>query len=195
METQNQHPAREHVRAKIAEIPSGWVSLKVTPEGGVSLKEDTLTRAVQVNLEKAIFMWAIQRCKSPSVTPSWENPVFRHLYKQRWTTIKWHLENPECSLKDRIVGKKIKSWEAPQMGPCELWPKGPYDTTKHERKVREKHLEALNSEDKEEYVGMFKCGKCKSMKTTYHQMQTRSADEPLTTFVHCTNCDKRWRFC
>ena len=40
----------------------------------------------------------------------------------------------------------------------------------------------------------FKCGKCKERKCTYYQMQTRSADEPLTTFVHCVNCDNRWRF-
>ncbi|KAH9313566.1 hypothetical protein KI387_022193, partial [Taxus chinensis] len=28
----------------------------------------------------------------------------------------------------------------------------------------------------------FKCGKCGQRRTTYHQMQTRSADEPMTTF-------------
>jgi transcription elongation factor S-II len=25
-------------------------------------------------------------------------------------------------------------------------------------------------------------------------MQTRSADEPMTTFVTCLECDKRWKF-
>ena len=33
----------------------------------------------------------------------------------------------------------------------------------------------------------FKCGKCKSNECTYYQMQTRSADEPMTTFVNCMN--------
>ena len=47
----------------------------------------------------------------------------------------------------------------------------------------------------EDYEGLFKCGKCKSTKTTYYQMQTRSADEPMTTFVTCLNCTKRWKFC
>lgn len=32
-------------------------------------------------------------------------------------------------------------------------------------------------------------------KTTYYQMQTRSADEPMTTFVTCVNCGNRWKFC
>ena len=41
----------------------------------------------------------------------------------------------------------------------------------------------------------FQCGKCKQRKCTYFQMQTRSADEPMTTFVQCVNCNNRWRFC
>ncbi|KAL7409274.1 transcription elongation factor [Mrakia frigida] len=40
----------------------------------------------------------------------------------------------------------------------------------------------------------FKCGKCGQRKTTYYQMQTRSADEPMTTFVTCLNCNNRWKF-
>lgn len=42
---------------------------------------------------------------------------------------------------------------------------------------------------------MFKCGKCKKRRTTYYQMQTRSADEPMTTFVRCLECSHRWKFC
>lgn len=40
----------------------------------------------------------------------------------------------------------------------------------------------------------FRCGKCKKRECTYYQMQTRSADEPLTTFVQCVACGNRWRF-
>ena len=41
--------------------------------------------------------------------------------------------------------------------------------------------------------GFFKCGRCKSMKTTYFQMQTRSADEPMTVFVSCLSCGRNWK--
>jgi transcription elongation factor S-II len=30
---------------------------------------------------------------------------------------------------------------------------------------------------------MFKCSNCKKRNCSYYQMQTRSADEPMTTFV------------
>jgi len=41
----------------------------------------------------------------------------------------------------------------------------------------------------------FKCGKCGQRKCTYYQLQTRSADEPMTTFVTCVNCNNHWKFC
>lgn len=41
-----------------------------------------------------------------------------------------------------------------------------------------------------EYV----CRKCGRNKTTYYQLQTRGADEPMTTFVTCTHCAHRWQF-
>ncbi|KAF7144653.1 hypothetical protein RHSIM_Rhsim04G0121300 [Rhododendron simsii] len=41
----------------------------------------------------------------------------------------------------------------------------------------------------------FKCGRCGKRKCIYSQMQTRSADEPMTTFVTCVICQKHWKFC
>jgi len=38
------------------------------------------------------------------------------------------------------------------------------------------------------------CGKCKQKKVSYTQAQTRSADEPMTTFCECTVCGNRWKF-
>jgi transcription elongation factor S-II len=41
---------------------------------------------------------------------------------------------------------------------------------------------------------MFTCNKCGQNKTTYFQLQTRSADEPMTTFVTCCACGNHWKF-
>lgn len=43
--------------------------------------------------------------------------------------------------------------------------------------------------------GILKCPKCKSMKTEYTEVQTRSADEPTTKKCFCNNCNYRWKFC
>jgi transcription elongation factor S-II len=39
----------------------------------------------------------------------------------------------------------------------------------------------------------FTCGKCKSTKINYQQYQTRSSDEPMTTFLQCIKCGNRWK--
>ncbi|XP_038057756.1 transcription elongation factor A protein 1-like isoform X2 [Patiria miniata] len=42
---------------------------------------------------------------------------------------------------------------------------------------------------------LLKCGKCLKRHCSYNQVQTRSADEPMTTFVYCHNCGNRWKVC
>lgn len=64
------------------------------------------------------------------------------------------------------------------------------------QKIRDKKLfDSAPSQAKQATTDQFQCGKCKQRKTTYYQMQTRSADEPMTTFVSCLNCNNRWKFC
>lgn len=47
---------------------------------------------------------------------------------------------------------------------------------------------------KEKKKGSNKCPRCKSWFTTHYQAQTRSADEPMTTFCACEDCDHHWKF-
>lgn len=69
------------------------------------------------------------------------------------------------------------------------------DLKKTRKKVHEKMTrDAMPYQKQKASTDMFKCGKCHQRKCTYYQMQTRSADEPLTTFVTCVNCENRWRF-
>lgn len=44
-------------------------------------------------------------------------------------------------------------------------------------------------------TSLFKCGRCLKSNCSYNQLQTRSADEPMTTFVFCNDCGHRWKFC
>ncbi len=64
-----------------------------------------------------------------------------------------------------------------------------------QRKALEEALlkEATRGENKGATTDMFRCGKCKQRQCTYYQLQTRSADEPMTTFITCTNCNNRWK--
>lgn len=55
-------------------------------------------------------------------------------------------------------------------------------------------IEAQEEEDKINAVGttMFECPNCKKKNATYHEQQTRGADEPTTKFVKCIECKHNW---
>ena len=39
----------------------------------------------------------------------------------------------------------------------------------------------------------FRCSQCKKKMCSYYELQTRSADEPMTIFISCLNCGKHWK--
>ena len=59
-----------------------------------------------------------------------------------------------------------------------------------EKKIKDENKFSLKLEAS---TDDFTCHKCKSKKCSYYQLQTRSADEPMTTFVTCLNCNARWK--
>jgi len=69
-----------------------------------------------------------------------------------------------------------------------------------ERRAQDEKLEAENMKQAmvaqvEKAVSKeFQCSKCKKKMVSYSQAQTRSADEPMTTFCECMNCGNRWKF-
>jgi transcription elongation factor S-II len=58
-------------------------------------------------------------------------------------------------------------------------------------------LAAQNVLAKEKMTGstVYKCSKCGKRDTSFYQLQTRSADEPMTTFITCNNCGHKWKYC
>lgn len=71
------------------------------------------------------------------------------------------------------------------------------DKRRHEnQKIEEKALfDCERGAPPKETTDQFRCGRCGQRKCTYYQMQTRSADEPMTTYVTCVNCNNHWKFC
>ena len=60
--------------------------------------------------------------------------------------------------------------------------------------IRRENMRAAQMPKEEKAINPgFKCGKCGQRKVAYSQMQTRSADEPMTTFCECTNCGNVWK--
>lgn len=140
------------------------------------------------NIEVAIFNWTIRRFQKES---SWENKAFKEMYKARFFEIKRALSKSD--LKKRITDKNIKMKDLVSMKADQLIPDGLYAKAIQTANQKELEIEAIKAKD-DEYEGIFMCKKCRSKKTTYYQLQTRSADEPMTTYVECKNCNNHWKF-
>lgn len=151
---------------------------------------DRLPEKNVMNIEKAIFNWCVKTTRDPS----WENKRFVMKYKLKANHILFNLKRDETYLFERLAGGELKTSQLPHLTPDELWPGGPWDITKNEIRVKALRMDLANDR-LTDYSGTFKCPKCKSDKTTYYQLQTRSADEPMTTFCTCLSCGKRWKFC
>lgn len=142
------------------------------------------------NIERSIY----NKIVKDSENPCWEDQIFRMNYKHKVLEILRLLNNPRCNLKKRLLEGEVSTREIGVMRPEKLFPGGPYDCMKNELIIKE-NQKILASDTSRVVDGMFTCGKCKSKKTHYYQLQTRSADEPMTTFVTCLNCSNRWKFC
>lgn len=63
-----------------------------------------------------------------------------------------------------------------------------------EAKLRAENMKNAQVPKAEKSVSSaLKCGKCGQKKVSYSQAQTRSADEPMTTFCECLVCGNRWK--
>uniref|UniRef100_A0A3Q3WAT1 Transcription elongation factor n=1 Tax=Mola mola TaxID=94237 RepID=A0A3Q3WAT1_MOLML len=100
-------------------------------------------------------------------------------------------KNPELRrnvLCGNISPQRIASMTAEEMASAEL--KQIREALTKES-IREHQLSRVGGTE----TDMFVCSKCHGKSCTYTQVQTRSADEPMTTFVLCNSCGNRWKFC
>jgi len=144
-------------------------------------------------MEKSIFNYTIKESRIKCVERSWDSVDFKWLYKKNYTKV---ISNISYNANSKAVLSKIKYglWEpckVVSMKSQELYPELWEDSILKSAKK----MNMLSKENNAQGTNMFKCAKCKQRNCTYYQMQTRSADEPMTTFVTCLNCYNRWKFC
>lgn len=143
-----------------------------------------------LNLEKGIFNESIKYCREKSIELKWSNIDFSNKYLKLARKILANItytKNAE-QVKNNIINNIWSPESIASKTHEELYPEY---YTELKTKIMEKYK---NNVPEQQHDGFFTCGKCKSKKTTYTQAQTRSADEPMTTFVTCLNCDNRWKF-
>lgn len=150
--------------------------------GAAELFEEVLRNDQGGQMEKHIFNHTIRMADRKGFARNWNVKRFRFLYFSKVRSLRFNLQKYQ-KLLDSVVNKEITYRTLMEMTPQEM--RG--ETTSLEPVMSHKEM-IQNVPD-----GAFTCRRCHSRKTTYYEMQTRSADEPMTVFVTCMNCNNRWK--
>jgi DNA-directed RNA polymerase subunit M/transcription elongation factor TFIIS len=139
------------------------------------------------NIEKSIFNYSIDKGDEYKIIKRWDNPFFVQIYLDKFKMVYFLLKKEEII--QRIVSQDILPKDVAYKTHRELFP-DKWDTLLENKKIR---LENKYFPKIEASTDNFECRRCKKNRCTYYQAQTRSADEPMTTFVTCLDCGNRWK--
>ena len=173
MKIKNSEVFRKNIRDKIKKI----------------VKSDKLSKQI----ERSIFNYSINESRKKKVIKKWENTNFCQIYIDRFRSLYFNLDSKSYVGNKHFLKKlKIKKMDNKQLTNLthrDIDPKLWKDLI--DKKIKKD--EHLVTGDICASTDEFKCFKCFKRKCTFYQLQTRSADEPMTTFVTCLECGNRWR--
>lgn len=138
----------------------------------------------------------VERSKKEGIDVDWTNRTFWNMYRSRAISLyenmlgrNSYVQNDENIL-DKIKAGELDLKNVAEMSYMDMCPSRWKETIE---KIIEQEKK-LYSNQQNGGIIMW-CSSCKKKtKCDYYQLQTRSADEPMTTFVTCLECDRRWKF-
>jgi len=148
--------------------------------------KDVITdEKVCINLEKGIFNYAIKEANSRKIIKKWENPYFAQIYIDRIRSIYINLKNQELltMINNGEITPQSLAFMTHQEMNHEHW------RVMIDRKIKRDASKFVTNVQAS--TDMFTCRKCKSKRSTFYELQTRSADEPATIFITCLDCGKQ----
>jgi len=144
-------------------------------------------------IEKGIYNFIINYAKENNLKRSWNDKIFQNLYFSKVRSICLNL-NKDSYIKNNYLIKKVIDNE---IDPESISKLSIYDIFPENWKSR---IDAKTKIDKLKYelkpeamTDQYKCRRCGSRKCSYYELQTRSADEPMTQFFTCLDCQTRWK--
>jgi len=138
------------------------------------------------NLEKGIFNYALKEADQRKIVKKWDNKYFIQIYLDRLRTIYTNLND---TIVEQVTSGAIKPHVVAFMTHQELQPDKwtALIDAKSKRDANKFEVNIAAATD------TFTCRKCKGNQCTYYQLQTRSADEPMSVYISCCNCGNRWK--
>lgn len=192
-----QHVKPTHI-AKHATVKSNDVFVPCAIRSKVveNFAELLESQPLATEFELALLRSVADLATKEDIDKDWGNKIFWNLYRNKAVSLYENLrgkdsyvQNSELWL-DKLKSGEISCQAFVDMTAMDICPqrwKSMID------KIIETEKKLYSKADMASIV--IWCSGCKKKsKCTYYQMQTRSADEPMTTFVTCLECDKKWKF-
>ena len=144
-------------------------------------------------IEKSIYNYTIKLSKKKRIERKWENSLFKNLYLSKVRSIYSNLDPnsyiQNTEFKNKVTSNEIDIDNIANISSYDIYPE-----------IWKELLDNKIKRDKLKYelkpeamTDVFKCRKCNSRSCSYYEVQTRSADEPMTQFINCLDCGNRWR--
>jgi DNA-directed RNA polymerase subunit M/transcription elongation factor TFIIS len=141
-----------------------------------------------LKIELSIFEYTLIYCQNNK----YDKRFIVSIYQDKFNYIISNIKNipgiNNLTLKEYLLNGKINPNYVAFLSPQQIHPaKWDYYIKKKE------HIE--QRENSISYSDAYKCYKCGESKSKVVQIQTRCADEPMTTFVTCLVCHNTFKFC
>jgi transcription elongation factor S-II len=137
-------------------------------------------------LEATVFNFILS--KTPEHERYWQNNEFRKQYFAKVLQMKFNLsDSRNPALLQKVVNQTLPLSRLVAMHPYELFPENWTDVFDRIAKKQLKK-QIVYDDPMEAPDSLFTCQRCRKRKITFHLLQTRSADEPMTAFCYCLIC-------
>lgn len=144
-------------------------------------------------VEQSIYNYVIKLSKDKNIQRRWDNPVFKNIYNSKILSIYSNIKEDSyinnTQLLSNILSGKIEPSDVGKLSAYDIFP----DNWKELLNIKSKKDKIKYELKPEAMTNLFKCRACGSRETSYYEVQTRSADEPMTQFITCLKCNNRWR--
>ena len=163
-------------------------AVKAFPVIAKNLSEDQIR-----DLEKGVYNWCINYAIERGIVKNWTNTIFARLYEDKFRSVIANLD-PSIYIQNhrllqRLQEKEFQLHQIPFMERQNVFPEV-WQATMDAKMKREAHM---GKSTVTAMTDQFKCARCKKRECVYHEVQTRSADEPMDLRIYCLNCGNRWK--
>ena len=144
-------------------------------------------------LERCIYNGAIRTATQRHIGKAWTHRPFLEMYLMFAKHIAANF-HPDAYVGNKELYTRYKAGEITfkdisEMDTYQLFEERWKDSFLQQQVREKRQLEGNKSMATDQFL----CMRCLKRECTYYEMQTRSADEPMTIFITCLNCGKHWR--